>query len=288
MNTEEKAKAYNEALEKAKKELKACGSLNCDAARQIFRFFPQLRESEDERIRKEIISALKFANDGGVYDKHIAYLEKKKKEEGYEAIPVESTLEYKLGFKAGKESEKQKEKKPAEWSEEDEEKRDDIVKIIEYSTTIPAYGKTGILKLSKEYKKELTDFLKSLPLNLKKKNEDVAKVCSNEWSEEDDMLMDELESYILYDKEFNDEQKSWRIKRLKSLRPQPKEELARMLQVEYNKGKETGEREGYTKGYNKGYKDARWNVQHCFKFWKPDIERPLETQQGADRSIGNR
>lgn len=39
---------------------------------------PELTESEDERIRKEIISALKFANDGGVYDKHIAYLEKQK------------------------------------------------------------------------------------------------------------------------------------------------------------------------------------------------------------------
>ena len=35
--------------------------------------------------------------------------EKQKEGEGYEAIPVESTLEYKLGFKAGKESEKQKE-----------------------------------------------------------------------------------------------------------------------------------------------------------------------------------
>lgn len=47
-----------------------------------------------------------------------------------------------------------------------------------------------------------------------------------EWSDEDDMLMDELESYILYDEEFNDEQKSWRINRLKSLRPswKPSEE----------------------------------------------------------------
>lgn len=42
-------------------------------------------------------------------DEYDAYLEKQKEEEGYEAIPVESTLEYKLGFKAGKESEKQKE-----------------------------------------------------------------------------------------------------------------------------------------------------------------------------------
>lgn len=37
------------------------------------------------------------------------WIEQHKEEEGYEAIPVESTLEYKLGFKAGKESEKQKE-----------------------------------------------------------------------------------------------------------------------------------------------------------------------------------
>ena len=43
-------------------------------------FFPELRESEDEKIRKEIISALKFANVKGVYDKHIAWLEKQDKQ----------------------------------------------------------------------------------------------------------------------------------------------------------------------------------------------------------------
>ena len=39
------------------------------------------------------------------------WIEQHKEEEGYEAIPVESTLEYKLGLKADKESEKQKEQK---------------------------------------------------------------------------------------------------------------------------------------------------------------------------------
>ena len=48
MTIEEKAKAYDEALERARKELQACGSTDCDAARQIFRFFPELQESEDE------------------------------------------------------------------------------------------------------------------------------------------------------------------------------------------------------------------------------------------------
>lgn len=56
MNYEER---YNQALEAAKRELNYCGSLNSDAARQIFRLFPELKESEDERIRKDIISYLK-------------------------------------------------------------------------------------------------------------------------------------------------------------------------------------------------------------------------------------
>lgn len=77
---------------------------------------------EDERIKKEIIDFIQWTEDRGMMrpDYHqakrptvwIAYLENQKEEEGYEAIPVESTLEYKLGFKAGKESEKQKEQKP--------------------------------------------------------------------------------------------------------------------------------------------------------------------------------
>ena len=49
---------YKYAIKQAKKELEACGSLDCDAARQIFRFFPELAESKDERIRKEIICYL--------------------------------------------------------------------------------------------------------------------------------------------------------------------------------------------------------------------------------------
>ena len=43
---------------------------------QASKYFPELKESEDEKIRKEIISALNFANVKGVYDKHIAWLEK--------------------------------------------------------------------------------------------------------------------------------------------------------------------------------------------------------------------
>ena len=81
-------KLYNEALERAKEELAACGSMDCDAARQIFRLFPQLRESEDERIRKEMIEFIQWSEDRGTtrHDFHqakrpaewIAWLEKQK------------------------------------------------------------------------------------------------------------------------------------------------------------------------------------------------------------------
>lgn len=64
MTNSEKAKAYDEAIERAKKELNTCGSQDCDAARQIFRFFPELKESEDERIRQELIAFLIYYNTG--------------------------------------------------------------------------------------------------------------------------------------------------------------------------------------------------------------------------------
>lgn len=51
-------KKYKALLKQAKEELKTCGSLDCDAAKQIFRFFPELAESDDERIRKAIIDFL--------------------------------------------------------------------------------------------------------------------------------------------------------------------------------------------------------------------------------------
>lgn len=62
MNYEKK---YKEAFERAKKELNTCGSQDCDAARQIFRLFPELEESEDERLRNTTIAFLKdFADKG--------------------------------------------------------------------------------------------------------------------------------------------------------------------------------------------------------------------------------
>lgn len=68
LSIEEKAKRYDEAIEKAK-ELQ---HYNC----WVTSIFPELKESEDEKIRKEIISTLQYANHKGIYDKHLAWLEK--------------------------------------------------------------------------------------------------------------------------------------------------------------------------------------------------------------------
>lgn len=45
---------------------------------------------------------------------------------------------------------------------------------------------------------------------------------------------------------------------------QSKEELAKILSKEYNKGKETGEKEGYIKGYDRGYKAANESKSYHF------------------------
>jgi|GEM_PF-5924382 len=69
---------YKKALEKAQKELQSCGSKDCDAVRQIYRFFPELKESEDERIRKSIIAIINnyVDNSNTFKPKMIAWLEK--------------------------------------------------------------------------------------------------------------------------------------------------------------------------------------------------------------------
>ena len=120
--------------------------------------------------------------------------EQQKEEEGYEVIPVESTLEYKLGFKAGKESEKQKH----DWSEED---REMLTRCV---AAIPVQG-DEILPTS--YLNKLRNWLESLPerINLQSKRE---------WGEKDKLMYKLLRSivrgtYVIQLQETQDELLSW-------------------------------------------------------------------------------
>ena len=86
MTQEEKAKAYDEALDRAKSFQQKFGG---DYAGYIF---PELRESEDERMRKMLIDRVRSAEE-----------------------LTDELREWILTY-----LEKQKEQKPAEWGEEDE------------------------------------------------------------------------------------------------------------------------------------------------------------------------
>ena len=121
MNYEEK---YNEALERAKSFQEKYGG---DYAGYIF---PELAESEDERIRKHLIKH--FSN---------------KSKEEWNGMPIKDILAW---------LEKQKEQKPAEWSEEDEK---DMAHIIQILDDCYAYGKHDLSKTDHE---NLVNKLKSL------------------------------------------------------------------------------------------------------------------------------
>ena len=111
-------KKYNEALARAK-DVKNGPSPHDSSVATVEYIFPELRESEDERIRKEIIAFLKHYHTG----------------EGDSVTYDNDWLVY---------LEKQKEQKPAEWSEEDEKKigrlRSVVNQLASYTDSLDVNG----------------------------------------------------------------------------------------------------------------------------------------------------
>ena len=80
MTEKEKAKAYDEAIERAKKWQNE-SNINKIDNRIIEEIFPELKESEDEKIRKEIISILRNAywtSNKNRFNELVAWLEKQR------------------------------------------------------------------------------------------------------------------------------------------------------------------------------------------------------------------
>ena len=203
---------------------------------------PELRESEDERIREEIVDYFKkececLLNDFrdkedekqlSFYKKALAWLEKQKEQkpsgetnvEPSSKIPREEYLYHLLAndiitfsdytyliakkpfdYECANIPQKDYtpvEQKPAEWSESDKQ---NINLIISY---LDSYIEEHNNTFGADECKYLQYWLKSLPLNLKKKNEDVAKLCSNEWSEEDERMLSRCIKSIETSKQFAD------------------------------------------------------------------------------------
>ena len=122
MNIEEKAKAYDIALARARESLKD-GGISQNTIDYMTSIFPELKESEDERIRKALIFYLGGMPENtelrnGITIRDVfAWLEKQG--ETFTKKDVDDAYLKGIGD-AKNELEKQGEQKPVEWSEEDD------------------------------------------------------------------------------------------------------------------------------------------------------------------------
>ena len=126
MVIEEKAKAYDMALEAARKELGVDRKEWGVVQRVLHNIFPELRESEDERIRKELIIFLRspFIKENLTDEKVAPWLEwlEKQKEQKVDIDKLRKDIYqsgYNDGYQHGKEDAQKEQPSPAEWSEED-------------------------------------------------------------------------------------------------------------------------------------------------------------------------
>lgn len=109
---------YQEALERAKKGL------------PIDEVFPELKESEDEKIRKNLIELLLDTPAQDIISHHLelskvlAYLERLK---DIDCLACDQHLKGYIASRKVTEEEKQKEQVPAEWSDEDEKMLEHII-----------------------------------------------------------------------------------------------------------------------------------------------------------------
>lgn len=85
---------YERAIRQAKEELKCCGTLDCDAAKQIFKLFPELEEEVmDKRIKAALLYFFKRNKEketDGVCNKDIFdWLKKQCKPNPYSGVSFE-------------------------------------------------------------------------------------------------------------------------------------------------------------------------------------------------------
>ena len=181
--------------------------LNSVDREALYTIIPELRESDDERIRKMLVELAK---------KHLvnhercmaeSWLEKQKEQKPQVFCEAKA---YDLGYKQGKED-AIKEQKPAEWSEEDERMLSRCVKSIESSKQ---FADSDTFKKAKDNE---IDWLKNRIKSF--------RPIKQEWSEEDERIKSCI-GLALTDvdeqrfKDFGTTLKdclAW----LKSLRPQP-------------------------------------------------------------------
>lgn len=291
MNYEER---YKQAIEAAKRELHCCGSLDCDAARQIFRFFPELRESEDEKISKEITS---FLENVGVEEikkiprdisEWFTWLKKQGNHNEQNFWEMCNHCEYfdgydlclhKMNFGAVTDElkencrnnklfiEKQDEQKP--WSEEDEKMLEDTISCLS------AYQSPDISK-GLCYQEQI-DWLKSLKPQPRPKRE---------WSEEDEEMFDAIIADIKFtqkahnydvDQVVYEEEIDW-LKSIKD-RVQSKQEWGEYDKIQLSEAIQMIEANGtWIRSEDAVKKVSNWLKSIKPNHWKPSKEQMEELE----------
>ena len=187
MTIEEKAKAYDEALERARalRQEAIDKEYAIDYVKDYEAIFPELAESEDERIRKALIKLMTVAGESYVMSAT-----------GFEKERLLAYLE------------KQKEQKPAEWSAKG--RRGRIGSTPEH---IRKKAENFLSKMEPPY--DADDICSAYETG-------AMENANSSWSEEDEKMLRTIISDGSRGVELDSKQISW----LKSLRPQPKKELS--------------------------------------------------------------
>lgn len=199
-------KLYKEAIARIRKYTKdeyGCTRLKPED------IFPELAESEDERIRKHLIGVVElyYGNTDEQEKKDcLAWLEKQAEQESYASETMNEKGDFDNGFTRMME----KEQKPA-WSEEDEKQARQIERIVHDDGC------------SKKLQEQIANWFKSLKDRVQRKQD---------WSEEDKAILEKCIGAVkvsCYSYSFKSEAENW----LKSLRPQkkwePSEEQMKVL-----------------------------------------------------------
>ena len=155
MTQEEKAEAYSKAVEKAKQEYSITTSE--DRKQWLEELFPELRESEDERIRKEILNYIDKATG---CKRWVAWLEKQGEQKSFDYENANIP------------------QKDSTWGEEDKHWMQKVIDFMNHP---------DLIKATPTLAKDTINWLKSL-------KDRVQPQSKQEWSEEDEsnfqMLID--------------------------------------------------------------------------------------------------
>ena len=125
LTIEQKAKRYDEALKRAKITLDCCGSTSIITKNTIYDIFFELQESEDERIRKELIAFLK-TYDAFITSRYISWLEKQGEQK---SNPCDGCVNHKGCIDCENGELRETEQKPA-WNEEDQNALEDVREAV--------------------------------------------------------------------------------------------------------------------------------------------------------------